>query len=232
MKTLLGVATTFLCLTLSVQAADVDGLVKQLQDKDSDVRRKAARQLADAGLEAKPAVPMLVAALKDSDLFVRRFSAQALGAIGEDARSALPALEKVIKDGKEKKEVQEAAVLAVSKMGSGSVELLAKIVKDLDYDIALRRRAAEGLGAIGPDAKDALPVLTDTVKGVVPKGKKMDNTNDIRLEVADALGNIALAGDKDVLDALKSLNADKGAKRNKPLFDTINAAVKKIEARK
>ena len=132
MKTLLGVAAAFLCFTLSARAADVDGLVKQLQDKDSDVRRKAAKQLADAG----------------------------------------------------------------------------------------------------PDAKDALPVLTDTVKGVVPKGKKMDNTNDIRLETADALGNIASAADKDVLEALKSLNAAKDAKRNKPLFDAINTAVKKIEARK
>jgi HEAT repeat protein len=232
MKTLLGVAATFLCLTLSVQAADVDGLVKQLKDKDSDVRRKAAKELANAGPEAKAAVPMLVAALKDSDLFVRRFSAQALGAIGEEAKSAMPALEKIIKDGNEKKEVQEAAVLAIGKLGSGSVEILGKIVKDLDNDITLRRRAAEGLAGIGLDAKDALPVLTDAVKGVVPKGKKMDNTNDIRLEAADALGNIASASDKEVLDALKSINADKGAKRNKPLFDTINAAVKKIEARK
>jgi hypothetical protein len=66
----------------------------------------------------------------------------------------------------------------------------------------------------------------------VAKGKKMDNTNDIRLEAADALGNIAAAGDKDVLEALKSLNAAKDAKRNKTLFDAINAAVKKIEARK
>jgi HEAT repeat protein len=232
MKTLLGVAATFLCLCMSVQAADVDGLVKQLKDKDSDVRRKAAKELANAGPEAKPAVPMLIAALKDSDLFVRRFSAQALGAIGEEAKSAIPALEKVIKDGNEKKEVQEAAVAAIGKMGSGSVEILSKIVKDLDNDITLRRRAAEGLAGIGPDAKDALPVLTDAVKGVVPKGKKMDNTNDIRLEAADALGNIASASDKEVLDALKSINADKGAKRNKTLFDTINAAVKKIEARK
>jgi HEAT repeat protein len=232
MKTLLGAAAAFLCLTVCVRAADVDGLIKQLQDKDSDVRRRAARQLADAGPDAKAAVPVLIAALKDSDLFVRRFSAQALGAIGPDAQSAVPALEKIIKDANEKKEVQEAAVVALGKMGPGSVERLSKIVKDLDNDITLRRRAAEGLGVIGPDAKDALPVLTDTIKGVVPKGKKMDNTNDIRLETADALGNIASAADKDVLEALKSLNAAKDAKRNKPLFDAINAAVKKIEARK
>src|SRR5260370_706548 len=109
---------------------------------------------------------------------------------------------------------------------------VARTVKDADDRIPLRRGAAEGLGAIGPAAKDSLPVLTEAVKGVVPKGKKMDNPNDSRLEVADALGNIASAGDKDLLESLKSLNADKGAKRNKPLFDTINAAVKKIEARK
>src|SRR5260370_3766385 len=120
MTKLLGAAAAFLCLIGSVQAADVDDLVKQLKDKETDVRRKAAKELADAGPDAKPAVPMLIAALKDSDLFVRRFSAQALGAIGEE--SAMPALEKVVKDANEKKEVQEAAVIAVGKMGKGSVK--------------------------------------------------------------------------------------------------------------
>ncbi len=232
MKTLLGVAAAFLCLTVSVQAADVDGLVKQLKDKDPDLRRKAAKELADAGADAKPAVDVLVAALKDNDLFVRRFSAQALGAIGTDAKSAMPALQKVVKDAREKKEVQEAAVLAIGKMGKGALDFLGAVVKDPDYDILLRRRAAESLGNMGADAKDAVPALMDALKGVAPKGKKMDKDGDIRLEAADALGNIATADDKDVVDALKSINGEKGAKKNKTLFDTINGAVKKIEARK
>jgi HEAT repeat protein len=232
MKKLLAAAATFLCLVVSVQAADVEDLVKQLTDKDPDLRRRAAKELANAGTDAKPAVPVLVAALKDSDLFVRRFSAQALGAIGEDAQAAMPALQKMVKDANEKKEVQEAAVTAIGKMGKGSVKYLGGLVKDLEYDVTLRRRAAEALGAIGPDAKDALPALTDAVKGVVPKGKKLDKDSDIRLEAAEALGNIATADDADVLNALKAINADKGAKRNKTLFDTINSAVKKIEARK
>jgi hypothetical protein len=60
----------------------------------------------------------------------------------------------------------------------------------------------------------------------------LDADSDIRLEAADALGNIASASDKDVLEALKAINADKGAKRNKTLFETVNTAIKKIEARK
>src|SRR5260370_40669517 len=124
MKKLLGAAAAFLCLVVSVQAADVEDLVKQLKDKDPDIRRKAAKELADVGADAKPAVPALVASLKDNDLFVRRFSAQALGAIGPDAQGALPALQKIVKDGNEKKEVQEAAVLAIGKMGRVSGKVL------------------------------------------------------------------------------------------------------------
>jgi HEAT repeat protein len=231
MKPLLG-AAAILCLAVAAQAADVDDLVKQLKDKNADVRRKAAKDLADAGADARPALPVLVAALKDNDLFVRRFSAQAVGAIGPDAVSALPTLQKMVKDPNEKMEVQEAAVTAIGKMGKGGVSFLGGIVKDAGNDIALRRRAAEALGAIGPDAKDAMPALTDALKGVVPKGKKLDKDNDIRLEAADALGEIAGPEDKSVSSALKAINAEKGAKKNKTLFDTINGAVKKIEARK
>jgi HEAT repeat protein len=233
MKTLLGVAAAFLCLAMSVQAADVDDLVKQLKDKDPDVRRKAAKDLAAAGPDAKPALPMLVNAVtKDNDLFVRRFSAQAIGAIGEDAKAAIPTLKGIVKDPNEKKEVQEAAIAALGKIGKGSVEFLGTVVKDADQDIALRRGAADALGAMGPDAKAAIPTLTEALKGVAPKGKKMDKDNDIRLEAADALGSIAGPDEKEVLEALKAINAEKGSKRNKTLFDTINTAVKKIEARK
>jgi len=50
MKRLLGVGVVFLCLTTAVRAdVDVDELVKQLKDKDVDVRRKAAKDLAEAG---------------------------------------------------------------------------------------------------------------------------------------------------------------------------------------
>jgi HEAT repeat protein len=234
MRRLLGVAVVFLCLTAAVRAdVDVDELVKQLKDNDVDVRRKAAKDLADAGAEAKPAMPALTSALvKDTDLFVRRFAAQALGSMGKDAKSAIPTLEKVIKNPKEKMEVQEAAVTAVGKIGAGGVPLLGAIVSNPDYDISVRRMAADGLGGMGADAKDAVPALIDAVKGVAPKGKKMDKDNDIRLEAAAALGEIATPKDKDALEALKTMNADKGAKKNKPLFDAVNAAVKKIEARK
>src|SRR5438132_8022338 len=102
MKKLLGSAAAFLCLVVSVQAADVEALVQQLKDKDPDMRRKAAKELTDVGAEARPAVPALTASLKDNDLFVRRFSAQALGAMGPDAPGALPALQKVVKDNNEK----------------------------------------------------------------------------------------------------------------------------------
>src|SRR5438445_4084491 len=62
-----------LFLAASAHAADVDALVKKLSNRDSDVRRAAAKELAEMGTEAKPALPALLKALKDDDKFVRRF---------------------------------------------------------------------------------------------------------------------------------------------------------------
>src|SRR5262249_39194345 len=64
----------------------IDALVKQLKDPDADTRRKAAKELAEAGAEAQPAGPALTAALKGKDLFVRPLAAQGLREIGPDAK--------------------------------------------------------------------------------------------------------------------------------------------------
>src|SRR5260370_15369957 len=136
MKRVFGFAATFLCLSVSVQAADVGKLTQELRDKDSDNRRAAAQALAEMGAEAKPAVGALTAALKDTDLFVRRFAALALGEIGADAKDAVPGLSALLKDTKEKKEVQEAAALALGKIGPAGVNALIAAVKDHDKDMS------------------------------------------------------------------------------------------------
>src|SRR5262249_52379078 len=87
------------CLVVGVVCAaagaegEVDGLLKELQSPDSDLRRAAARRLGELKAEAKAAAPALVNAVKnDKDLFVRRFAAQALGEVGADPKTAVPAL--------------------------------------------------------------------------------------------------------------------------------------------
>lgn len=65
-----------------------DRLEALLGDRDSDVRRQAARALGELGDPA--AMPALIAALRDPNSFVRRWAAQGLGALGDPA--AAPAL--------------------------------------------------------------------------------------------------------------------------------------------
>src|SRR5262249_2573918 len=159
MKTLCRVLGVLLCAGATARAADIDALVKQLKDKDSDARRKAVKELGEAGKDAQPAAPALVQALKGSDLCVRRVAAQALGDIEADPKVAAKPLADVLKNPKEKKEVQAAAAGALGKMGAAGVAPLAAAVKDDATDNEVRRRAVEALGKIGPDAKAAIPAL-------------------------------------------------------------------------
>src|SRR5260370_29172237 len=85
MKTLLTAIGATLFLAASVSAADVDALTAQLKDKDAQVRRTAAKGLAEAGADALPAETVLIKALKDDDAFVRRFASARRGALGAPA---------------------------------------------------------------------------------------------------------------------------------------------------
>ena len=71
----------------------VPTLAKAIADRDSSVRKAAARALADIG---KPAVPGLIRLLKHKNWHVRLLAAWGLGEI-EDRR-AIPALRKALKD--------------------------------------------------------------------------------------------------------------------------------------
>lgn len=215
----------------AASAADVSDLIKQLKDKDIDVRRSAAKDLASAGPDAKAAVPALTAALKDGDLFVRRFAAQALGEIGKEAKSAAPSLNALLKEGKDKKEVLDAAAGALGKIGGSpdSVKALASTLKDTGADPGVRRQAAESLGKLGGDAKSAIPVLVDVLKPA--KGGAMPRGTDFRPEVATALGEIATPADKTAVDALKTLSEDRAIRRDRNLQKAIADALKKINAK-
>jgi len=226
MRRFLGVAA-LLALAVAARGADVPALVKQLRGDDPEARRAAAKALGEAGPEAKAAVPALAAALKDPDLYVRRFAAQALGDIGPDARAAIPALNAVLKEGKDRREVLGAAATALGKIGV-SVTQLAATVKDTNQDPAVRRKAADALGAMGERARDAVPALLEALKAR-PAGA-MPRDGDSRAEVAAALGEIAGPDDKAVVDALTELSSDRRI-RDRNLRQAINGALKKIKAK-
>lgn len=219
----------------AVARADaVDELIKQLKNTDSDLRREAAKKLAEMGTEAKKAGPALVMAVKsDKDLFVRRFAAQALGEVGADPKTAVPALSALLKE--DTKELTEAAIGALGKLGEPAVPALVQALKKKDADpkkkekgnkkgpatpnrsAFLRAKAAVALGEIGSAAKSAVPALIDALKDA-----------SIRADVAIALGNIGSAA-KEAVPALREAVAGKGNKKDKAFKDAVNQAIKKIE---
>ena len=219
MKTLVKAVGVVLCLAASARAVEVDTLITQLKDKDPENRRAAAHALADAGADAKPAVPALTKALKDDDTFVRRFSAQALGNIGPDAKDAAPMLSSILKDNKDRKEVQEAAADALGKIGGASIDALMAVTKDGQRDAEVRQKAIAALGSMGANAKSAVPVLIAALKD-----------NDVRTDAAVALGDIGPAAGKDAVSALEDAAGDKKGKKDKAFKQAVDDAVKKINA--
>jgi HEAT repeat protein len=232
MRTLLG------CLVLAVacgaaRAEDVTKLVADLKSTDADVRRAAAKGIAEMGPDAKSAAPALLDVLKkDKDLFVRRFAAQALGDVEADPKTAVPALAAVLKES-DKKELVEAAVTSLGKMGPTAVTPLIDAVKTKSAPAAkgkkpavapdgtalVRTKAIEALGNIGAKAKPAVPVLIEAL-----------NDPNVRTEAAEALGNIGPDA-KAALPALKDAVGAKGNKKDKNFKQAVDVAIKKIESK-
>jgi HEAT repeat protein len=229
-----GLLAVALGVAATARAADLPLLMKQMNDPDADVRRAAARALGQMGPDATPAVPLLTAAVeKDRDLYVRRFSAQALGQIGPNASSAIPALTSALKD--EKKEMIEAAVTALGKMGPAAVPALADAFKGSSFSKTakakgnnqprmeseqafLRRRAAEALGRLGPEAKAAVPALISAL-----------NDPAARIDAALALGEIGPAA-RSAIPALTSI-ADEKKPKDKALKKAAADALRKIQTK-
>ena len=76
------------------QEQQVERLIKQLRDQDSNVRANTAEALGEIGGGAVDAAPALIQALQDQNANVRGFAAEALGNIGTP--EALKAITTVI----------------------------------------------------------------------------------------------------------------------------------------
>ena len=224
---LTGVLTACILLAACAEGAEVRELIAKLKDKDSDVRRAAAKELSEVGPEAKSAVPDLIRALRDKDLFVRRYSAEALGNVGPEAKAAIPDLSAALNDSR--KEVAEAAIDALGKFGPESLAALKSALPDANKDPAIRRKAAVALGKIGLRARSAVPAMTAIMSGKVKAGKKgKGNDDDIRIEVASALGSIAKSDDAAAVKALESVS--EGKQKNKALKKAAGDALRRINA--
>jgi HEAT repeat protein len=190
-------AALWLGLTLPQDQPDkepVGGPVKSVQelrrdlgDQRLEVRRVAAKGLADLGPGAEPATGELIAALRDPDRVVQAQAVEALEKIGDrmGPHALLPLIDGLRDEepgvrqrsiivlvamgkkaipaleaalGVHDTHVHQGALTALVRNGAAAVPALIKSLKD-QKNGKLRRRAAQALGEIGPPARTALPAL-------------------------------------------------------------------------
>ena len=133
-----------LCLQVyadETREQQVERLIRELQDSDSDIRSIAAVTLGEIGAEAKDAVPALIQVLQDQDTegFVRANAARALGEIGSGAVDAIPALKQALQD----REVRGDAARALGKISiptaieeaKNTVPALIRTLKNQNVDV-------------------------------------------------------------------------------------------------
>jgi len=179
-------------------AAVVPAITELLKDEDIYVRNTAAAVLGAIGPEARTAIPTLkhlhmagalkeigpaaapalVELFKDKNAKVRRAAERGLLEIGPEAETAIPALVELLKDG-DAEELLASEVLA--KIGPAAVLAVTKSLQDNDRRVrnSAERALCRIAWRIGPEAKTAVPALTELLKDT-----------DSRRTAAEALGRI------------------------------------------
>lgn len=143
------------------------------------VRFPAAYALRGIGA---PAVPALIPLLDDSEWFVR-FSV--IWALQGGGTSSLPALKNAAINDSDYR-IQYKATRAMSSIGRPAVPVLLSLLQASDDN--LRSPAIEALGQIGPEAKEAVPVLV----AMIQKTGALDQWERIT-DIVEALGSMKAA---------------------------------------
>jgi len=122
----------------------------------------------------------------------------ALGKIGPEAREAIPLLVETIRQTRNHdKRILLACNYALLAMGKEIVPGMISLLKDDDWE--MRRGAAWILGKVGPEAKDAVPALTEALN---------DSNPAVRTKAAEALKKVK-GGYKESVDTNSGESASK-----------------------
>lgn len=147
--------------------ASVADLAEALKSPDFGTRYWALQELVRMGPRAKSAVTALAEAVEDPNPVISTNAAKALAAIGPDAKPAIPALVGVIKREQGKSNMNGPSSLswlagkALTKIGLASIPELITLLAHKDRYVRLT--AADALGNMGPQARDAVPALTQAL---------------------------------------------------------------------
>jgi HEAT repeat protein len=135
-----------------------------LGDEDAGVRTEAGRGLLRAGPQPAAEVPALTDALHSAIDVVRFHAAITLGDFGRDGRPAVPDLIRAsLWDGESA--VRLAAATALRKIGRNGPLVLSVLTEALgDANELVCWVAAERLGQMGPEAREAVPALRQALR--------------------------------------------------------------------
>jgi HEAT repeat protein len=151
-------------------APALPALIAALQEQDPFLRTAAAEALGAMGLAAEPAIPALVeAAMQDEGAALRLQATCALAAVGRRAEFVVPHLIHLLRSPKEDQRL--ATIRALGALGTdAAVPSLVGLLTDVNGNVA--EEAALALGAIGPDARAAVPALLRMLRagGYLPAG--------------------------------------------------------------
>jgi HEAT repeat protein len=144
----------------------VEAIIETLGDENAELRAHSALALgkictpsADADFPVPEAVvPALRKSMTDTDGLVRVWSALAMFRILPQAEPEIKVIADVLEN-KGKSQVRIQAAVAIYKMGPRGKDAVPALIIALDSP-GVRRHAAYALGAIGPDASDAIGALT------------------------------------------------------------------------
>jgi HEAT repeat protein len=144
-----------------VAEAAIPSLLPLLKDKDSTVRLRVAEVVAAIGtFRAVPAVETLSEFLKPKEATgIRLRAIAALAKLGPEAWPGVRPLIQAIKD--KDSEIRSTATDALGKIGKEAVPVLVEALQG-DINSNVRLACCQALGEIGPEAKDAIPVLRAT----------------------------------------------------------------------
>ncbi len=142
-----------------VSTAEVDSLLKVLQNEDEKLRLNASYRLGRVG---EAAIPTLNKVLQDSSESIRNYVGNALSLIGQ------PAVPTLI-DGLQNKDesIRTRAAYALADIGKPAHEAMPALTQAVKDDSPLvRRHAIEGLGIIGQQNLDETD-LSETVNVLI-----------------------------------------------------------------
>jgi HEAT repeat protein len=152
----------------------VDALIRQLDNKEENVRLSAVIALGELGREARAATPALIDVLKTGTEELRLNTALTLGRIGEDAVAPVARLLNDKDSGLRFYAVWTLGLIGPDARGTTSAVVAA--LKDKVDDV--RRKAAFALGRIDPKVEAAAPGLIEALA---------DPNLGVRLEAAEAV---------------------------------------------